>query len=83
LALLGLGRCRFESTKWAKADIDRVAVTNRDFMSTRPSWLARYNVLDHSDDREVLEIMLPASHAERAGGSSVSCAFDPPSEMGP
>src|SRR5215510_10931658 len=27
---------RLESAKWAKADIDQVAVTNRDFMSTRP-----------------------------------------------
>ena len=26
-----------ESAKWAKADIDQVAVTNRDFMSTRSS----------------------------------------------
>jgi hypothetical protein len=28
---------RRESVKWAKADIEQVAVTNRDFMSTRPS----------------------------------------------
>ena len=28
---------RVESAKWAKADIDQVAVANRAFMSTRPS----------------------------------------------
>ena len=28
---------RLESAKWAKADIDQVAVTNRNVMSTRPS----------------------------------------------
>jgi hypothetical protein len=28
---------RLESANWAEADIDHVAVTNRDFMSTRPS----------------------------------------------
>jgi hypothetical protein len=27
---------RLESAKWAKAAIDQVAVTGRDFMSTRP-----------------------------------------------
>jgi hypothetical protein len=32
-----LGRCPTESAKWAKADLDQVAVTNRDFMSTRLS----------------------------------------------
>src|SRR5262249_7608147 len=33
-----LGRCpTCVSAKWAKADIGQVAVTNRDFMSTRPS----------------------------------------------
>ena len=31
------GDVRLESEKWAKADIDQMAVTNRDFMSTRPS----------------------------------------------
>jgi hypothetical protein len=31
------GNVRLKSAKWAKADIDQVAVTNRDFMSTRPS----------------------------------------------
>src|SRR5215467_7786883 len=30
---------RRESVKWAKADIEQVAVTNRDFMSTRPRLL--------------------------------------------
>ena len=30
------GDVRLESAKWGKADIDQVAVTNRDFMSTRP-----------------------------------------------
>src|SRR2546421_9960716 len=28
---------RLESAKWAKADIDQIAVTNRDFISTRPN----------------------------------------------
>src|SRR5262245_6689959 len=28
---------RLGSANWAKADIDKIAVTNRDFMSTRPS----------------------------------------------
>jgi hypothetical protein len=28
---------RLESAKWSKADVDQIAVTNRDFMSTRPS----------------------------------------------
>jgi hypothetical protein len=28
---------RLESAKWGKADLDQVAVTNRNFMSTRPS----------------------------------------------
>jgi len=32
-----LGRCPIESGNGAKTDIDQVAVTNRDFMSTRPS----------------------------------------------
>jgi hypothetical protein len=27
---------RLESAKWGKADLDQVAVTNRNFMSTRP-----------------------------------------------
>src|SRR5262245_13837216 len=31
------GDVRLESAKWAKADIDQVAVTNRDFMGTRRS----------------------------------------------
>jgi hypothetical protein len=28
---------RLELAKWGKADLDQVAVTNRNFMSTRPS----------------------------------------------
>jgi hypothetical protein len=32
---------RLESAKWGKADLDQVAVTNRNFMSTRPSHLER------------------------------------------
>jgi hypothetical protein len=32
-----LGRCPTKSAKWAKADVNQVAVTNRDFMSTRLS----------------------------------------------
>ena len=37
VALLGPREMsELESAKWAKADIDQVAVTNRDFMSTRP-----------------------------------------------
>jgi hypothetical protein len=31
------GDVRPKSAKWAEPDIDQVAVTNRDFMSTRPS----------------------------------------------
>src|SRR5262249_3585663 len=31
------GDVRLGSAKWAKADIDQVPVTNRDFMRTRPS----------------------------------------------
>jgi hypothetical protein len=27
---------RLESAKWGKADLDQIAVTNRNFMSTRP-----------------------------------------------
>jgi hypothetical protein len=42
-AMTGLGTSRtsrdvrLESAKWAKADIDQVAVTDRHFMSTRPN----------------------------------------------
>jgi hypothetical protein len=38
---------RLESAKWGKADLDLVAVTNRNFMSTRPGHLpvtSRYQV---------------------------------------
>jgi hypothetical protein len=28
---------RLESAKWGKADLDQVAVTNRNFMNTRPN----------------------------------------------
>jgi hypothetical protein len=31
------GDVRLESAKWAKPDINQVAVTNSDFMSTRPT----------------------------------------------
>jgi hypothetical protein len=31
------GNVRLESAKWAKADIDQVAVADRGFMSTRPN----------------------------------------------
>jgi hypothetical protein len=41
MSLIGTSRTsgdvRLESAKWAKADIDQVAVTNRNFMSTRPN----------------------------------------------
>jgi hypothetical protein len=32
-----LGDVRLEAANWAKADIDQVRVTNRDFMRARPS----------------------------------------------
>ena len=32
---------RLESAKWGKADLDQVAVTNRNFMSTRPSKITK------------------------------------------
>jgi hypothetical protein len=41
MSLVGTSRTsrdvRLESAKWAKADIDQATVTNRDFMSARPS----------------------------------------------
>jgi hypothetical protein len=48
--MTGPGTCRTsgdlrpESAKWAKPDIDQVAVINRDFMSTRPSSRTAYVV---------------------------------------
>jgi len=57
------GDVRLESAKRAKADIDLIAVTNRDFMGTRPSLAAVFSSLikrDHSCRR--------ASHSARDFG---------------
>ena len=49
---------RLESAKWGKADLDQVAVTNRNFMSTRPqsrTWaqqpVCRHDVVIHAGPR--------------------------------
>ena len=39
---------RYESAQWAKADIDQVTVTNRDFMSTRPKYVVGGEVVSAS-----------------------------------
>src|SRR5262245_64460109 len=61
---------RLESAKRAKADIDQIAVTNRDFMSTRPTLLTlrrHAGGLDHRGDAGNLAL----DQLLQAGGAAV------------